>query len=80
MPAKSIRVLAALTQSALDSDGAAVESSWETVGEAKRRARYYTSTAYARMAELSEPLGYARVVVDGECVFDVTIETHGGHG
>lgn len=74
MTAKSIRVLAATTQDDLDADGALVESDCETLAEAKRRARYYTTADYARMAELSAPIGYARVVVNGECVFDVTID------
>lgn len=77
MSAKSIRVLAATTQGALETDGALVESNCETIAEAKSRARYYTTADYARAAELSSPIGYARVVVNGECVFDVTVVTGG---
>lgn len=68
---KTIIVLAATSQAALDADGAAVETTCETVKEAKERARHYVSEAYARAAELNAPLGYARVLVDGENVFDI---------
>ena len=71
---KSIRVLAARSQFDLDTSGAEVESSCEQVTHARARARYYTSPEYAEAAELDAPLGYARVVADGENIFDVVVD------
>jgi len=39
---------------------------FDTIAEAKKRAKYYLSDDYMRSGEMSEPLGYAQVIVDGE--------------
>jgi hypothetical protein len=68
---KTILVLAAPSQAVLDNDGASVESKADTLKEAKQRARYYLTADYAKTTEMAEPFGYARVLVDGENVFDL---------
>lgn len=67
---KTITLLVALSREALDNDGATLSGTCDTVKEAKIRARYYMSAKYAKRAELSEPLGFARVTIDGEVVFE----------
>jgi hypothetical protein len=68
---KTILVRAATSQDDLVSSGATVESSHDTIAQAKERARYYISDAYAKAAEISSALGYAQVLVNGRCAFDV---------
>lgn len=46
------------------------EDYFDTMADAKRRAKYVISDDYKRSAELSQPLGYARIMGDGECVYD----------
>lgn len=73
-------VLAAKTQHTLDTLGASVESVYDTKKEAVERARHYISTAYAYAAELTEPLGYARVVCNGDCIYDCFSTNRGRYG
>ena len=68
---KKIVVEAAYSQEQLENDGAAATCECETLAEAKRKANFYTSKEGARYHEMDAPLGYARVLVDGENVFDV---------
>lgn len=68
---KKIVVRAAVSQEALENNGAAIEMEEETLKAAKTRARYYVTDAYAKASESSTALGYACVLVDGACVFDV---------
>ena len=71
---KTILVLAAPSLEDLEEKGADVEDRWcETVAEAKRRARYLTGEQSYRLSE-GHFLGYARVLVDGECVADYFAE------
>ena len=48
-----------------------VDSSHDTVREAKATAIYYLTTEYRSACESSERLTYARVMVDGVCVWDL---------
>lgn len=41
-----------------------------TLAEAKRRARYYLTNAYRRDTQMTEPLVYAQVLRNSECVAD----------
>jgi hypothetical protein len=69
---KQITILAAATQDQLESKGADVEDTHcQTLAEAKRRAKYLLSAEYQIASESDERLGYARVLVDGECRYDV---------
>lgn len=65
-----ILVLAAVSQEALEADGASVDTDCGTIGEAKDRAKHYLTDAYARSAELNTPLGYSQVLVNGVCRYD----------
>jgi hypothetical protein len=68
---RTITVLAAASLDALEAHGADVEDvHFETVAEAKRRARYLLTEAYRAASESGARLGYARVLVDGECRYD----------
>jgi hypothetical protein len=68
---KAIEVQAARSQESLEWSGA---DHWmdgfETVAEAKAKAKHYLTEEYRRVSESSERLGYARVMVDGVCVAD----------
>jgi hypothetical protein len=66
-----ITVTAAKTQEALERDGAEFEHGpFETVKEAKQRAKYYLTEEYRIASESSERLGYAQVLFDGECQYN----------
>jgi hypothetical protein len=68
---KTIVVLAAESQEALERLGADVEDIYcETIKQAKQRARYLLTDDYMRDSETSEPLGYSQVRVNGEVVAD----------
>ena len=47
-----------------------VNESCGTLKEAKAKARHYLTDEYRRSSESRFRLGYARVLVNGECVFD----------
>lgn len=69
---KRIIVLAARTQDELDAKGADVEvrNGYDTIAEAKKRAKYFLTEEYRLVSEASERLGYSQVLVNGECVAD----------
>jgi len=64
-------IQAASTRESLESDGAVIEGTCETLRAAHKRARYYVTDIFASRAELSSTLGYARVILNGENIFDV---------
>jgi hypothetical protein len=70
MKQRQITVLAAESQDMLESHGASVEQLFDTIGEAKKRAKYYLTEDYMNVCESSTKLGYARVLVNGDCVAD----------
>jgi hypothetical protein len=64
-------VQAADSQDALESLGSNVEFEFDTLKEAKSRARYYLTEDYRRVCEAADVLGYSRVMnADGQCVAD----------
>jgi hypothetical protein len=65
-----IEVEAAHTQEAVESCQCVVAETADTIAEAKRRAKYVLTDDFRRSAELSSPLGYSRIMADGECVYD----------
>ncbi len=67
---KKIKVLAARTQQQVLDGQCDVVNEFDTIGEAKKRAKYYLTDEYQRQSEASSPLGYAQVVVNGNCVWD----------
>lgn len=67
---KEIKVLAADSQDEMERRGAEIEFSFDTVKEAKERAKYYLTEEYRRVSESSRRLGYAQVLVNGTCVAD----------
>jgi hypothetical protein len=67
---KRIVVLAAASIDALETMGADVEMEFDTIKEAKAHAMYYTSEAFRVVSEASSRLGYSRVLVNDECVWD----------
>lgn len=68
---KQITILAARSQDELETKGADVEDvHFETVAKAKARAKYLLTDEYRIVCEASEPLGYSKVLVNGECVAD----------
>lgn len=70
MKTKQIEVRASKTQSQVLNHQCDIVDSFDTISEAKKRAKYYLSDDYQRVIESSEPIRYAQVVVDGQCVAD----------
>lgn len=70
MNEKQIEVRAARTQEQVLNHQCDIVDTFDTIGEAKKRAKHYLTDEYQRLVEMSEPLGYAQVVVDGECLYD----------
>ncbi len=66
----SYLVRAADSRTALLTRGAEVESTHETLAEAKDRAKTYVSPGYARAAEMRRAFGYACVMKGDELVFE----------
>jgi hypothetical protein len=69
MKAKTIKVLAAGSVEDLQSNGPKIEEDRDTIADAKNRARYLITEEFAKTAECAT-MGYAQVVVNGECVAD----------
>lgn len=68
---KTITVLAFQSwQDFHNQSGAVAESTFDTLREARARARYYLTDAFQASGELAAPLHYSQVLVDGECVSD----------
>ena len=68
---KTILVLAAVSQEALERRGADVDDTQcDTIAEAKRRAKHYLTEDWMHRCETSTRLGYAQVLVNGECLYD----------
>jgi hypothetical protein len=66
-----IEVRAARTQKAvLDHECDLVIDSFDTIHEAKAKARYVLTDDYQRVSESHEPMRYSQVVVDGQCHSD----------
>ncbi len=68
MKPKLIVVRIAESRERLEEDGCAIEHVCETVKQAKSLARYYLTSEYFKLAELSQPLRFAMVLVDGVSV------------
>lgn len=67
---KEIEVRAATTQQRVLDGKCDIVDSFDTIREAKARAKYYLTDEYQRVVEAAEPLKYAQVVVDDGCVAD----------
>lgn len=72
MKQKQITVLGFSSQEDCQLGGGACVEDFhcDTIAEAKRRARYILTDDFMRMGEMSEPLGYSQVLVNGECHSD----------
>lgn len=70
MNTKQIEVRAAKSQQQVLDHQCDIVDQFDTIGEAKKRAKYYLTDDYQRIIESSEPMRYAQVVVNGECVAD----------
>ena len=70
MKTKTISVEAATSQQRVEDAQCDYSYKHDTVAEAKRDARRVLTDDYQRSVEASEPLWYARVMVDGDCVAD----------
>jgi hypothetical protein len=64
---KSIIVAAAHTQEQVEAGQCDIWDDFnDTIAQARDRARYYLTDEYQRSAEMSSPLTYSQVIVDGE--------------
>lgn len=70
MQTKTIEVRAAKTQAAVLNHQCDIVVQFDTIAEAKRKAKYYLTDDYQRVIESSEPIRYAQVVVNDVCEFD----------
>ena len=73
-----IEVRAAYSQGAVLNHECDIVDEFDTIGEAKRKAKYYLTDDYQRVIESSRPMTYAQVVVNGECVADYFRKADGG--
>lgn len=73
---KNITVIVARSQDDFDRLGYDFDhDGFCTLKEAKARAKYYLTKEYAQHAQEdlnAEPYGYAQVLVNGECVWDMS--------
>jgi hypothetical protein len=65
-----ITVEAAHSQGQVDNHQCVVVETCDTIKEAKSRAKYVLTADFACSAELSCPLKYARIMADGQCLYD----------
>ena len=65
-----IEVRAAYTQRAVLNHQCDDVRTCDTIAEAKKYARYCLTQSYADAIESKEPMGYAQVIVNDECVAD----------
>jgi hypothetical protein len=75
---KLIEVLAATTQSAVLNQQCNICDRFDTIKEAKARVKRIMSLDYQRSSEMSEPIRYAQICVDGECVYDFFAKGYNG--
>lgn len=67
---KTIEVRASKTQSDVLNHQCDIVDQFDTIAEAKRRAKHYLTDEYQAQIESSEPMQYAQVVVNGDCLYD----------
>ena len=67
---KQIEVRVARTQEAVLNHQCDDVRECDTIAEAKKFAKYALSKECQASCEMSEPMGYAQVIVDGECLYD----------
>lgn len=67
---KTIEVRAAHSQAQVLDHQCDIVDEFDTIAEAKRKAKYYLTDEYQRVIESSEPMRYSQVMVNGECVAD----------
>lgn len=73
-----IEIRAARTQTeVLDHQCEIVESA-DTIKEAKERAKYLMTPLFQAMGEMSEPIRYVQIWVDGECHSDFFASGYNG--
>jgi hypothetical protein len=75
---KQIEIQAAQTQTQVleqQSDFVEVE---DTIKEAKARVKRITSKEWQELTEMSEPIRYAQILVDGECLYDYFAKGYNG--
>lgn len=65
-----ITVRAAYSQEDLEANGSNVEYDFDTIAEAKRKAKHYLTDDYMHTVEASQPNGYAQIIADGEVLYD----------
>jgi hypothetical protein len=86
---KRIELLAGRKQSDVLNRQCDLAEEHDTIKEAKarlrmvpngkgKRERYLFSKSYQDLIEASEPLGYAQIVVDGECLYDYFAKGYNG--
>jgi hypothetical protein len=79
MQNKKIEVLASQTQTqVLEGQCAIAENHFDSIKEAKARVKYVMSKQYQNVAEMSEPIRYAQIVVNGECLYDYFAKGYNG--
>lgn len=70
MATKHIEVVAGRTQTDVCNGQAEIGYEFDTIAEAKKRAKHYLTDDFMHLIEASEPMRYAQVRVNGECVYD----------
>jgi hypothetical protein len=86
---KTIELLAGRTQTDVLDHQCDICETYDTIKEAKRRLefvpngkgqkeRYLFSSSYQLLIEASEPMRYAQILVNGECIYDYFAKGYNG--
>jgi hypothetical protein len=86
---KQIELLAGRTQTDVLNRECDFSQAFDSIKEAKRKLefipngngtkeRYLFSRSYQQIVEASEPLQYAQILIDGECVYDYFAKGYNG--
>ena len=75
---KKIEILAARTQTDVLNHQCDIVEDSDTIKEAKARIKRFMSKEWQQMAEMSEPIRYAQIMVDGECLYDFFAKGYNG--
>ena len=76
---RRIEVLAGRTQKdVLDEQCGVYEDRFDSIKEAKARVKRIMSRDYQQLVEMNDPIRYAQIRVDGECLYDFFAKGYNG--
>ena len=75
---KNISIEAAQTQSQVLNGQCDFVESCDSIKEAKARVKRIMSADWQALTEMSEPIRYAQILVNGECIYDYFAKGYNG--